>query len=73
MDLSSEDDTEVGRLVGGGVTTKQSITLISDPEGTTTRWSTYAGIAVVPTLFGAFSSKLAIERVLQGSFWPFVK
>jgi len=28
---------------------------------------TYAGIAVVPILFGAFSSKLATESVLQGS------
>ena len=37
------------------------------------RWDTYGGIAVVPILFGAFSSKLAIESVLQGSIWPFVK
>ena len=35
--------------------------------------NTHAGTAMFPILFGAFSSKLATERVLQGSSWPFVK
>jgi len=55
------------------VTTKRDRMMINDCGRYHDALHTHAGIAVVPILFGAFSSKLAIDRVLQGSIWPFVK
>jgi hypothetical protein len=54
------------------MTTKRNSIIISVPECIAIRLGTYAGMATAPILFGAFSSKLAIESVLQGSSWPFV-